>query len=113
RSGNSHDVGCLHDALSAAAPLVTSSQHVSSWAHGDFKASNLMVRDGALVGIDVDLGRRGPVLFDVAAFLNDLSVNLRFPGMLRLLPFEDKLEQSFLRGYRSADSMSELSIRFV
>ena len=103
----------LHGALSAAAPRITSSEHMSSWAHGDFKASNIMVRDDALVGIDVDLGSRGPVLFDVASFLNDLSINLRFPGMLRLLPFEDKLEQSFLRGYRSADSISEVSLRFV
>jgi hypothetical protein len=72
-----------------------------------------MLRDEGLVGIDVDLGRCGPVLFDVTSFLNDLSVNLRFPGMLRLLPFEDKLEQSFLRGYGAADTITDLSLRFV
>jgi Ser/Thr protein kinase RdoA (MazF antagonist) len=103
----------LYGALVAAAPRVSSSEQPSSWAHGDFKASNIIRRDEGLVGIDVDLGRRGPVLFDVTSFLNDLSVNLRFPGMMRLLPFEDKLEQAFLRGYRSVDTITAVSLRFV
>lgn len=110
--GNS-SVETLYGALVAAAPRVSSSEQPSSWAHGDFKASNIILRDHGLVGIDVDLGRRGPVLFDVTSFLNDLSVNLRFPGMLRLLPFEDKLEQAFLRGYRSVDTITGVSLRFV
>jgi aminoglycoside phosphotransferase (APT) family kinase protein len=106
-------VELLCKTLVAAAPFVTASEHQASWAHGDFKSANLMLRKGTVVGIDVDLRERGPVVFDVASFLNDLGVNLRFPGMWRLLPFEDRLEQAFLRAYRAVDTIPVTTLRFV
>lgn len=48
-------------------------------SHGDFKPANLVVRDGRLFGIDLDLAYFTPTVHDAAHFLNHLQ--LLFPRL--------------------------------
>lgn len=67
--------------------------------HGDFKADNLIVSNGALVGLDIALQWRGPVVRDIAPFLNHLYLLALHPRGLRLLPMREEITAAFLEGY--------------
>jgi len=101
-------------ALADVLPIARSAECAETWAHGDFKLANLMVTNGGLVGIDLQLSQRGPAIFDVASFLNDLAVNLRMPGMWRLLKGESLLERSFLDRYGQREAGApDIDLLFV
>jgi aminoglycoside phosphotransferase (APT) family kinase protein len=102
-------------ALANALPAVRGNKCVETWAHGDFKPANLMVakENGNLVGLDLQLSKRGPGVFDVASFLNDLAVNLRMPGMLRLLVGERAFEHAFLDEYWRRKTKRDVALQFV
>ena len=78
-----------------------------SWVHGDCKTDNLLIAADCVTGIDVALRNINAVEYDIAQFLNHLTLlthapqlflwlRALWPGHIRL----EEFEQEFLRGYR-------------
>ncbi|HEX2940718.1 MAG TPA: phosphotransferase, partial [Rhodopila sp.] len=70
--------------------------------YGDFKPANLIVRDGRLVAIDVELVSSAPTVNDVAHFLNHLQLGLYSPRAMRRWGEPSLLAELFCRGYADA-----------
>ncbi|MBE3123626.1 MAG: phosphotransferase, partial [Planctomycetes bacterium] len=70
--------------------------------HGDFKPSNLMVSEGAVIGIDMEGYHRGHPLIDVGQFLVHASLT-RSSSMWGMGPaaWWSHLARRFLVGYRA------------
>jgi hypothetical protein len=106
--------GRARDVLSNALAKLDYVECDATWAHGDFKLTNLVAASDNLIGIDLQLVHRGPVVFDVASFLNDFAVSARIPGMLRLLNRERRLERAFLDHYGMCErSIAKMALHFV
>jgi tRNA A-37 threonylcarbamoyl transferase component Bud32 len=88
--------------LRAAGPLLATKAVPWSRHCGDFKPANLIVREGRLVGIDLELLFAAPTVCDAAHFLNHLQLKFYLPRAMprwRELP---KLNELFCRGYSDA-----------
>ena len=92
-------LGRALDALHQTASGVSETPIVWTRVHGDFKPDNMLVSEGKLTGIDIDLRYPGPGLLDAAQFLNHLALLFRTPRGIRRLPFADRISASFCRGY--------------
>jgi tRNA A-37 threonylcarbamoyl transferase component Bud32 len=108
-SGSSDKVGSLpYRALSLlhAIGRQLASQPVF-WSHhyGDFKPANLIVRDGRLVAIDVELLIAAPAVWDAAHFLNHLQLEFYSPRAMPRWREISRLTELFCRGY--ADAIGE------
>jgi tRNA A-37 threonylcarbamoyl transferase component Bud32 len=67
--------------------------------HCDFKPSNMVANDEGIFGIDFHESALSCAYFDIAHFLNALTIDLLAAGrLLPLLKFA-RLEQAFLAGY--------------
>jgi Ser/Thr protein kinase RdoA (MazF antagonist) len=76
-------------------------------SHGDFKPSNLLERDGQIVGIDFDFHGSAPAVHDAAHFLNHLQ-NLSYPAWaFHRLTSAPRLVEAFCQGY-ATDGRVEL-----
>jgi hypothetical protein len=73
-----------------------------SWLHGDFKSDNLLVDDGALVGIDVHARHENAVLHDVASFVDHWELTLCDPRAWRWRPHRAALIGAFLDAFDPA-----------
>lgn len=73
--------------------------------HGDFKPANLIVHDMGLIGIDLDVTVVGPVVNDLAHFLNHLDLMRYSRQGLKLWLDGNRLNEAFCRGY--ADTVAE------
>lgn len=77
--------------------------------HGDFKTSNvLLCSDGRIVGIDMTYNGRGPIEYDLAQFLNHLSLDLYSWSALRLNHKIETIERAFLDAYRASNGEVQL-----
>jgi tRNA A-37 threonylcarbamoyl transferase component Bud32 len=88
--------------LSEAAPYVARPILARSWLHGDFKLDNVMVSPDRIVGIDVDASFENVVFYDVASFLNHLSLVLQKPSLALLRRSKTDCYAAFLAGYACA-----------
>ena len=71
----------------------------ASWIHGDMKSDNLLVDEGKVTGLDLQLSNENTVAYDLAPFLNHLRLlrwSPRGVGRGRQL---DRMAEGFLRGY--------------
>jgi aminoglycoside phosphotransferase (APT) family kinase protein len=72
-------------------------------SHGDFKPANLVVRDGRLFGIDLDLAFLAPTVHDAAHFLNHLQVLfLRLGGPAKVPALVVAFREGYAEGGRMA-----------
>ncbi len=85
----------LRESAKAAAAVTLS----RSWIHGDFKTDNLIVSGARTMGIDIQLRHEGPVIYDLAPFLNHLELRLCHPGGWRLFDSQALLHETFLANY--------------
>ena len=88
--------------LHAAAPLLATQPVPWSRHYGDFKPANLIVREGRLVGIDLELLFAAPTVCDAAHFLNHLQLKFYLPGSLPRWRQAPRLVEMFCRGYSDA-----------
>lgn len=74
------------------------------WSHhyGDFKPANLIVREGRLVAIDVELLFAAPTVWDAAHFLNHLQLEFYSPRGMPRWREPSELTALFCRGYSDA-----------
>lgn len=70
-----------------------------SWIHGDFKPENVLLGGNQTVGLDMGARFDGPVLLDIAYFLNHLELDLLHPRAIRLIPHGKRLRDAFCEGY--------------
>jgi hypothetical protein len=88
--------------LGTAVPLLATQKVPWSCHYGDFKPANLIVREGRLVGIDLELLCAAPTVRDAAHFLNHLQLRFYSPRAMprwRQLP---RLTELFCQGYSDA-----------
>jgi hypothetical protein len=88
--------------LRAAVPLLATQPVPWSCHYGDFKPANLIVREGRLVGIDLELLFAAPTVRDAAHFLNHLQLKFYSPRALPRWREAPKLTELFCRGYSDA-----------
>ena len=88
--------------LRAAAPLLATQPVPWSRHYGDFKPTNLIVREGRLVGIDLELMFAAPTVSDAAHFLNHLQLKFYSPRVMPRWREASKLTELFCRGYWDA-----------
>lgn len=70
--------------------------------YGDFKPANLIVREGRLVAIDVELLLATPTVNDAAHFLNHLQLGFYSPRGMARWREPSELTGLFCRGYADA-----------
>ncbi len=75
-------------------------------AHGDFKPRNLILREGRLFGIDLELRHRVSCVHDAAHFLNHLQLAFMNPASLYRLHALPALTQAFQEGYAETGGMA-------
>lgn len=92
-------MGKVMDDLVAVAASVREVDLPRSWLHGDYKPDNVLIASDRTVGIDLELKFENCVVFDLAHFLNHLSLACYRPKGLLLLPREPGLAAAFLTGY--------------
>jgi hypothetical protein len=92
--------------LRADVPLLATQPVPWSSHYGDFKPANLIVREGRLVGIDLELLLAAPTVNDAAHFLNHLQLGFYSPRAMPRWRESSKLTEQFCRGY--ADAAGEL-----
>jgi hypothetical protein len=85
--------------LRTAVPLLATQPVPWSRHYGDFKPANLIVREGRLVGIDLELVLAAPTVRDAAHFLNHLQLKFYSPRVLPRWRESPKLAELFCRGY--------------
>jgi aminoglycoside phosphotransferase (APT) family kinase protein len=88
--------------LRAAVPLLATQPVPWAGHHGDFKPANLIVREGQLVGIDLELLYAAPTVRDAAHFLNHLQLKFYTPRAMPRWRESSKLTEMFCRGYSDA-----------
>lgn len=88
--------------LRAGVPLLATRPVPWSRHHGDFKPANLIVRDGRLIGIDIELLFATPTVRDAAHFLNHLQLKFYSPHAMPRWRESQKLTELFCRGYADA-----------
>ena len=88
--------------LRAAVPLLATQLVPWSLHYGDFKPANLIVREGRLVGIDLELLFAAPTVSDAAHFLNHLQLRFYTPRAMPRWRESPKLIEMFCRGYSDA-----------
>ncbi len=87
--------------LKRAATSMKDVQVEVAWLHGDCKTDNFILDNGKVYGIDISLIYENPVEYDLAQFLNNLSLRLYSPQSIYLRAMMTTLERAFWRGYRS------------
>jgi len=85
----------LRESAKAAAAVTLN----RSWMHGDFKTNNLIVSGARTMGVDIHLHNEGPVIYDLAPFLNHLELRLWHPGGWRLFGSRALLHETFITNY--------------
>jgi aminoglycoside phosphotransferase (APT) family kinase protein len=88
--------------LHSYAPLLAMQPIPWSRHYGDFKPANLIVRDGRLIAIDIELLFAAPTVRDAAHFLNHLQLAFYSPRVLARWRAAPKLTELFCRGYSDA-----------
>ena len=88
--------------LRAASPLLTTQPVPWSRHYGDFKPDNLIVREGRLIAIDLELVSAAPTVNDAAHFLNHLQLEFYSPRAMPRWREAPKLTELFCRGYADA-----------
>ena len=96
--------------LVGQAAEAAASQLPASWIHGDMKSDNLLVDDGCITGLDVQLIHENTVAYDLSPFLNHLC-------LLRWTPLGfwqrhklDLVAEAFLSAYSSETAGWKLPI---
>jgi aminoglycoside phosphotransferase (APT) family kinase protein len=85
----------------------------ASWLHGDFKSDNLLIDEDAVTGLDVQLAFENTVAYDLAPFLNHLSLLRWSPrGFLRRRKLE-RMAAAFLEAYSPEATQWTLSILWL
>jgi tRNA A-37 threonylcarbamoyl transferase component Bud32 len=88
--------------LRADVPLLATQPVPWSLHYGDFKPTNLIVREGRLVGIDLELLFVTPTVRDAAHFLNHLQLSFYAPRAMPRWRESPKLIELFCQGYSDA-----------
>jgi tRNA A-37 threonylcarbamoyl transferase component Bud32 len=88
--------------LRAEVPLLATQPVPWSLHYGDFKPTNLIVREGRLVGIDLELLFVTPTVRDAAHFLNQLQLGFYAPRAMPRWRESPKLTKLFCQGYSDA-----------
>jgi len=100
--------------LCEAAALAGRPRLPRSWIHGDFKPDNLMVSGDRVVGVDVHASFENVVVYDLASFLNQLSLFLCSPRFVLLRISWDRLRTVLCREYGlDADPAVRLALQWV
>ncbi|MGE4178433.1 MAG: phosphotransferase [Limisphaerales bacterium] len=76
---------------------VSGAPEMAAAVHGDFYSKQILLREGAVVFLDMDGARRGSAWFDLATFLAHLEIDVirgRYPAARR-----ERLTEAFLAGY--------------
>lgn len=97
--------------LQKAAPTLKGIEVEVSWLHGDCKTDNFFLSGQNIYGIDISLSYENPVEYDLAQFLNNLSLQLTGPKYLYLQGIQSNLEEAFWRGYR--DTGPSVSLAYL
>ena len=85
--------------LRQAAGLVGSIPVPCAIHHGDFKAENLMITDGALVGLDISNDWNDVVTLDLVKFIRDIDFRSWRPSGWMLGWRHDDIVRHFFAGY--------------
>lgn len=88
--------------LRAGVPLLATQPVPWSCHYGDFKPSNLILRDDRLVAIDLELLSDAPTVRDAAHFLNHLQLKFYLPHIMPRWREAAKLTEQFCQGYSDA-----------
>ena len=88
--------------LHGAVPLLATQPVPWSRHYGDFKPANLIVREGRLVGIDLELLIVTPTVNDAAHFLNHVQLKCYSPRAIMRRHGSSKLTELFCQGYSDA-----------
>jgi hypothetical protein len=73
--------------------------------HGDFKAENLMISDGTLVGLDISNDWNNVVTLDIAKFVRDVGFRSWRPTGWMLGWRHDDIVHHFLAGYAQGEAL--------
>jgi tRNA A-37 threonylcarbamoyl transferase component Bud32 len=95
-------IGRALSLLHTSAPVVATQAVPWSRHYGDFKPDNLIVQNGRLVAIDVELLFAMPTVNDAAHFLNSLQLDFYSPFSLLRWREHAKLTALFCQGYAEA-----------
>ena len=103
RTGGGGALTCRALALLRSIGRLLATQPVH-WSHhyGDFKPANLILRDGRLVAIDVELLFAAPTVWDAAHFLNHLQLEFYSPRGIPRWREPSELTARFYLGYADA-----------
>ena len=85
----------LHHSADAAAATALP----RAWIHGDFTADNVILSGSRTIGIDLHIEHENAVVYDLAAFLNNMTLSLCEPGGWLLARSHVRLRDAFLRTY--------------
>ncbi len=88
--------------LHAGVPRLATQPVPWSRHHGDFKPANLIVREGRLFGIDLELLSAAPTVRDAAHFLNHLQLKFYLPRTMPRWREASRLTELFCQGYSDA-----------
>lgn len=98
----SRDIRRAARALAETHERLAQRPHPVTRLHCDFKPSNMVVNDEGIFGIDFHESALACAYFDIAHFLNALTIDLLAAGrILPLLKFA-RLEESLVAGYEGA-----------
>ena len=73
--------------------------------HGDFKAENLMISNGTLVGLDISNDWNDVVTLDIAKFVRDVGFRSWRPSGWMLSWRHDDIVHHFLAGYAQGETL--------
>lgn len=85
--------------LARCADRAGSVQLERSWLHGDFKADNLIVTGEKTIGIDIQAQTCDAIIYDIAQFLNNIELNVRYLHNRRLFRTRETLYDHFIHCY--------------
>jgi hypothetical protein len=92
--------------LMQSADAATSIALPRSWVHGDFKSDNLIFSRGRMFGVDVHAAYDGIVMYDIAAFLNHIELNLNRWKHPQLWFYKLRLFRHFVERYLEGSRIS-------
>lgn len=91
--------------LRQAADLVGSIPVPCAIHHGDFKAENLMIAEGALVGLDISNDWNDVVTLDLVKFIRDIDFRSWRPSGWMLGWRHDDIVRHFFAGYAQGETL--------
>jgi Ser/Thr protein kinase RdoA (MazF antagonist) len=84
-----------------------------SWAHGDYKPENVLYDGRRTILLDTKLDIRGPVVYDLASFLNHVRIAACSFRSGALRNNNQLIEAAFLSGYGALDAGETAALRWA